>query len=535
MKNRIAIKLILATLLVTSLTGCSSTKKEMLQSMQNNQSIKISTEEPVLVDKEKLDWIELDQLQTHKSLRNTWDDTLNIVKFDRGSKNGVLFVDLNGNWTGNNTMLNVFRNKAFIKNYWDDSKVKSKLAQSAMDEFKDITNESTGLIASTNAYFNILQGNTDGTSGLMNKLTRAEVMSAIYRADTPVVFQEEQSEFTTAVGESEYNLYAQNVVSQSYLDYTNGSLNTDNYNSVMTRAEAIYIIVQRYFSDLYNTVSIKEISFNDCKNAGDIARKNKFIQVVDKKTNEEIPGYAYQAYELEYALQNLKDGAPETLYKALVVANKLGIIDSNTRWNEGVTGGELINFLIKAYTSINQQQDFAVNAKQGENTGNSLWTKPEIETAEEPETEIIEEPKEEPEVDIADTDNMLEVYGDEFELTDEEYEEAKSVLDGFTIEDCDKWMLVNSNVNVRVGPSTEFRVVSSLAYKVKVHVTGRCEETGWYRIAANKKIAYVCGAYLSDLPQDETTKEFETTKELGETLSDDENTETDNQETEKKN
>lgn len=482
---------ILGVTLLTGLTGCgSSLEKEMTTAMDNNQEIKLSVDGASSIDKRKgITWVELDQLTTFKNIRKVWDDNLQIITFDTGSKNGVIYVDLNGNWAGNNVLYNAFQNKTFVKDFWSNNKLKSNLSQVAMEEFSDITNESTGIIASINAYYNIMPTNEDGTSGLMEGLTRAEVMSAIYRGDTPVIYGEVNADFEKAVGKNDFNMYAYEVNENSYLKFDNGSLNYDSYNSLMTRAEAIYILMNRYFPEELEATEAKG-ELSDCKNAGNVAEKLGFTGK-----------HAWQSYELEYCLQNSADGAPESLYKALVLANRLGIISSQTRWNEGIIGGELLDFMVRTYQAVQNKNDFAVNAKTGENVGESLyiaWQEPEVEP-EKTESSIGEAQVEQIR-DVTNLDDLMNIYGDEVEMTDEELAEAYEVAENYTFEPCDKWMQVDYCyfLNVRTGPSTDFRILRSVPSGTKAHIVARCVETGWYRIITEGKIVYQCGVYFSD-------------------------------------
>ena len=200
----IAKKIKYALLLVTAVTcmsGCGkdALQQEMIDAQNNNKSIKISVNGEVsTTNRENNTWGELDQLTSYKDIRATWDDELQIVKFDSSSKNGVLYIDKDNNWTGNSTLYNAFQNKEFVNVYWQDGKVRSALAQSAIAQFSDIDNETTGLIASVNAYFNIFSANEDGTSGLLNTISRAEAMSAICRCDTPVLMTNTDEEFKSS-------------------------------------------------------------------------------------------------------------------------------------------------------------------------------------------------------------------------------------------------------------------------------------------------------------------------------------------------
>ena len=503
--------LLLAGVMVMStlLTACNSEAKALVEQMNSGADCTITITGTASSESEPLEWIELDQLQTHSSLRRNFDDAFGIVRFDVGSKNGVMYSDLDGNWTGNNTLYNAFKNRTFVEDYWNNGKVKSTLAEYAREEFSDVNSDDVAVVAGMNAYYNIIPSAADGTSGLSANATRAEAMGAIFRADTPVESVEANAEFATAVGDSEWNIYAQDLASYSWLDYTNGSLNSDNYNGFITKAEFVYMLMNRYFPDEMNS-AIANISGKT------VAEKQGFIST-DKETGNVTYGHAWQAYVLQYGLSNEKAELQEQLSAALQLANSKGIVQSTSDWRNPIMKYDVVNMLIKTYEVMGESSGYSVAVRNGANSGEQLFESSDLAEMQEQINQLNEEALQaaldnnpdsaniQEEVDVTDTDDMLEVYGDEFNLTTEEYQEAISALEGFTIEECDKYMVVNSSVNVRVGPSTEFRVVTSLAYKQIVHVTGRCAETGWYRIATPEgKIAYVCGAYMTDIVEDST-------------------------------
>lgn len=503
--------LLLAGVMVMStlLTACNSEAKALVEQMNSGADCTITVTGTASSESEPLEWIELDQLQTHSSLRRNFDDAFGIVRFDVGSKNGVMYSDLDGNWTGNNTLYNAFKNRTFVEDYWNNGKVKSTLAEYAREEFSDVNSDDVAVVAGMNAYYNIIPSAADGTSGLSANATRAEAMGAIFRADTPVESVEANAEFATAVGDSEWNIYAQDLASYSWLDYTNGSLNSDNYNGFITKAEFVYMLMNRYFPDEMNS-AIANISGKT------VAEKQGFIST-DKETGNVTYGHAWQAYVLQYGLSNEKAELQEQLSAALQLANSKGIVQSTSDWRNPIMKYDVVNMLIKTYEVMGESSGYSVAVRNGANSGEQLFESSDLAEMQEQINQLNEEALQaaldnnpdstniQEEVDVTDTDDMLEVYGDEFNLTTEEYQEAISALEGFTIEECDKYMVVNSSVNVRVGPSTEFRVVTSLAYKQIVHVTGRCAETGWYRIATPEgKIAYVCGAYMTDIVEDST-------------------------------
>lgn len=58
-------------------------------------------------------------------------------------------------------------------------------------------------------------------------------------------------------------------------------------------------------------------------------------------------------------------------------------------------------------------------------------------------------------------------------------------------------MYATGRVNVRTLPSTNGVVLGQLELRQKVHVTGRCKETGWYRFIYNDAEEYCSDNYLS--------------------------------------
>ena len=440
---------------------------------------------------ELLPWLQLSSLETHPELRTAFEELIGVTTEEDGTKSGIVYTDENGDRNQNNTLFNALGNTSFTINCIRDAEQIEKLEEIANNEYTDIE-ENQSIPAVINAYFELLPDQEEGQFDGDATISRAQAMTLVMRATTQVnevQAPEEDADFTKAVGESMYNTYAFGVADESYLDYKNGSLCYDTYNSAITRAEVLYMIVQRYWADEYNNSTSVNGDFTDCTNAGDVATE---LGLRDK--------YAWQAYELDYCLQT-GCGCPEDLYKALVVAKNHGLIGSETKWDQSLMGGTLLGYMISAYTSVYNTQGFSVNAKLGENVGESL-------------IEVAEETPEEPEVteetigsvvvsqvrDVTNLDDLLKIYGDEIEMTDEEIADAYEVADQWTFEAADQWMEVAHCgwLNVRTGPSTDYSILSSVPSGTKCHIVAVCKENGWYRIIANKKIVYQCGVYFQD-------------------------------------
>lgn len=486
-------KLILALCIITGLsclTGCSD--KETLgdqvnKMMQDKQDIMLSVDEKVSeINKLELTWEELDQLDNYEELRDTWEDNMNIVKFDKDSKNGVIFIDSYGNWTGNNTLLNVFKNKEFVKSYWKNNKFKSAVAQEAISMYSDINNESTGLLASVNSYFNLLPANSDGTSGLMNYLSRKEAMTLLLRVDTPVHMLEENTKYDELFGYTEYNKYASMVEDNCYFQTSNGSLNAYTYNTAMTRAEAIYMIVQRYFKEDYSSIKDLSTNMNDCKNGGNILNTNGIKE-----------DYASELYNLEISILSENNEIDEKLYKAILVAYKRGIVSKDTRWSDGIKYGELLNMIIKAYESMYNDSTYPVNAKVGNNEGSKLYDK-EVIVPEKDTTSVggVEVGTIKPSVK-----ELLVKYKDEINMPEDLIEELKTNSEDWNIEYIDVKLRVwyCEFLNVRTGPTTDYPIIKTLKQATEVHVVARCVDNGWCLVIADGYMGFQHGSYLANL------------------------------------
>ena len=357
--KRIIIPTITLVLIASQLMGCAAASQDELLSMIDaGDSIEIEVAAPAFAEAEQgeessLLWEQLALLSTNPAMRKAWDSTLGITNTDTG-KNGMLYVGVDGKNENNNTLRVALHNREFQKALENDSTVK-KLAESAMENYTDLDTdeESKALLMGINGYFNILPDNIPSYCNADSTVTRAEFMSAIMRAETAVSDEyEAPKSFSDSVGASDYNDYAYVLEESSYLKTSNKSLNNQTYNGSISRAEAVYMVVNRYFSEDLKNVDITKATFEDAKDGGDIATVQGYAGK-DYSTN----------YEIVYSIQNPDKGLPTNLYKALAVAKEKGLIGSDTRWDEAITRSEVIELLISAYEKETGISDF--NAKQG--------------------------------------------------------------------------------------------------------------------------------------------------------------------------
>ena len=494
--KRIIVPTITMLIIASQLMGCSSvSQSEMLQMINQGDAIEIEVAVPLNQEQgteKTVEWTQLDQLTSQPELRSSMENIFKIVAFGDNSKNGVFYVNLDGEQDGNNTLYNVFANNKFREGYWNNVAVQRELAQASAENYADIDyeegNYKRAMLAGINGYFNILNDSETGYANMDSTITRLEAMSALFKAENPVTDTlSEDSEFREAVdagNTNEYTIFASNLSEQSYLDIGSGSLDSHTANGTITRGELVYMIVQEYFKTEYDNVDIKGECYADTVNGGNIAVAQKFIEGENKKEH-------WQSYELSYALQNPDKGCPERMYKALLVANEKGIIaDKDSRWEEGATKEDFLEMLTNAYLALPSQ----VSAERGTGEAPVQSEVPTTETSELEET-----------ADSNVSDMYVEIETPE-EAEYQDYLESQEALEDKTEDDLvqsdivtlDKTMYAKGSVNTRSGPSTDYEKLGGLTTNQEVHVTGQSKETGWYEIEINGSKQYVSDKYLSD-------------------------------------
>lgn len=364
MKKRNLINLLIGNLaLVTMVSGCAAANQsEMLQMINNGDQIEIEVAVPAFAEQEQgeqsqLTWIELSNLETNDTLRDSWDNLLLITSTETG-KNGIFYVNNEGVNVNNNTLQMVLHNRAFVK-YLESEDGIADLAEGAINNYADLNAEEEykAVLAGLNGYFNLLPDSTPNYCNIDSTISRNEFLAMVMRAETPVSEIEADMNYESIVGASDYNIYAQEVAGNSYLTLTDKSLNNMTANGTITRAEVIYTLVNRYYADELANVDLSSVTFDDCKDGGDIA------------TEQQFAGKEYcDSYELTYALTNPDNGCPTDLYRAIVVAYNVGILDSTeTRWDEAATLGEVVEFIMNAH--INDDSIAVFNYNQGTISG----------------------------------------------------------------------------------------------------------------------------------------------------------------------
>lgn len=373
--KRIVIPTITLIIMTSQLLGCSSvTSKEMLDMIDRQEAIVIEVPEPISEEQGttiEYEWTELASLTTYPEFRTTFDDTFNIVPYGTGGKAGTIYIDLSGNQTNNSTLYNALMNQKFAE-AWNNTDNLKKIIASIKETYVDIDSDTEAITAALNAYFNLTSDAEPNYYNGNSTLTRGEYLGMLYRASTPVEDLQDKNGLCESIEDTDTALFASQLADKSYLTTTDSSLNTSTFNSTITRAEAIYTIVQQYYSDEYGKVTGKENSYSDAKNGGNIAEKAGFV-TKDKKTGEITEKKYWKSYELSYSMQNESKGMPTDLYKALVVAKNHNLITGDeSRWSDGLTKTEAINLITSVYEDLAETNGYLNNAERGNATGESI-------------------------------------------------------------------------------------------------------------------------------------------------------------------
>lgn len=333
------------------ISGCGSNVSRELESMLNsNEMISVSVALPDSAQKLRgtlLDWKPLAENSDQYDLRKAIDDSFGVIPF-ANSKNGVLYVNPETEeWEPNNTLEAVFKNKAYHE-VAEDEDVVEEISKAVAEAYTDLDDKSSTeeiQLAAINAYFNLFPADEDTNEFNGGAyLTRGQYMCGFARAHLQAQNGIKASEDTIKqVGDSQYAPYAELVSDSAYLDIASGSLNEENMNGLITRAEVAYMLAKTYYSDEMDAATKKSKTYSDVKDAGDMAEK---AETTGKQQ--------YKAANLAYMVENPKDGLDEDLYKAMVVAYNHGFFGntSESRWDEPITKEEALQAFVNVYTDL---------------------------------------------------------------------------------------------------------------------------------------------------------------------------------------
>lgn len=351
--KRVILPTITMVIIASQLFGCSSaSKQEAYDMLQETEQIELeyavpeydTTEESKV---ELLPWLQLSSLETHPELRAAFEELLGITKEDDGTKSGVVYTDENGDRNQNNTLYNALGNTNFTINYIRDAEQIEKIEEIANNEYTDIE-DNQGVAAVINAYFELLPDQTDGQFDGSATISRAQAMTLVMRATTPVneaQAPEDDNDFTAIVGDTKYTNFAAPMNEYAYINTSNG-LTDKTFESTMSRGEYIYMLTKCIYGNSYaermadagkeDATLSDDLSLTTIKDGGDIT--------------------------FQESISNPDNGLPTDMYNTLARAVALGFISEDTlNWDEAITKSDAINIFIDATEVYYGNSMFATN------------------------------------------------------------------------------------------------------------------------------------------------------------------------------
>lgn len=465
--KRVIIPTLTMVMISSMLFGCASaTKQDTYNMLQESTEIELEYAVPDYDSNaeeskvELLPWLQLASLETHPELRTAFEELLGVTVSEDGTKTGIIYTDETGNANQNNTLFNALgKNNLFIDTIRDTEK-SEKIESIASDNYTDIE-DNQSIAAVINAYFELLPDQEDGQFDGDSTISRAQAMTLLMRAITPVNDQqapETDNDFTAKVGETTYTDFAAPMNEYCYINTSNG-LNEKSFESTMSRGEYIYMLTKVLFGDVYSSrleeagkeeTDVDSVTFTTLKDGGDVT---------------------YQE-----ALNSTDKGLPTDMFNTFKKAAAIGFVtEDSLNWDEAITKSEAINLFIDA-VEVYQANTGSVNTEPEETNGNTAGD--------------LYVPTEE--------DNQIEDEASqaiaEATKADEQLP-AEKVAD-YTVTPMTATMYAQQAVNLRQGPGTNYDKTGSLSTNQSVEVTGYTDVASgkWYQLSNG---SFVSSKYLS--------------------------------------
>ena len=328
-------KTILALITVCILSFASCGKQE---TTATTESIAESTQVETIVTEESkvelLPWLQLSSLETHPELRTAFEELLGVTVSEDGTKTGIIYTDETGKANQNNTLFNALGSTNLFIDTIRDTEKSEKIESIASDNYTDIE-DNQSIAAVINAYFELLPDQEDGQFDGDATISRAQAMTLVMRATTPVneaQAPEEDADFTKAVGETQYTNFAAPMNEYTYLNTSTG-LNDKTFNTTMSRGEYIYMLTKYIYGDTY------------AQRMEEAAKEDESLSTDVKLTTIKDGG----DISLQDAINNVENGLPTDMYQTLARAVALGFItEDNLNWDEAITKSEAVTLFIDA-------------------------------------------------------------------------------------------------------------------------------------------------------------------------------------------
>lgn len=343
--KRVILPTITMVIIASQLFGCSSaSKQEAYDMLQETEQIELEYAVPEYdADEESkvelLPWLQLSSLETHPELRTAFEELLGVTG-TTGDKSGIIYINSGDITDQNNTLFMALGNTTFMNDYIRNDAQQSKIEEIANAEYTDLE-DNQSIPAVINAYFELLPDQADGQFDGSATISRAQAMTLLMRATTPVSVVKgselegspvEDVDFTAVVGESQYTNFAAPMNTYSYLNTSNG-LTDKTFNTTMSRGEYIYMITKCIYGDAY-------------------AEMLATVGKTDESLSEDVTLTTIKDggnITFQEALNNPENGLPTEMYQTLARAVALGFISEDTlNWDEAITKSEAINLFIDA-------------------------------------------------------------------------------------------------------------------------------------------------------------------------------------------
>lgn len=433
---------------------------------------------------ELLPWLQLSSLETHPELRTAFEELLGVTVSEDGTKTGIIYTDETGKANQNNTLFNALgKNNLFIDTI-RDTEQSEKIESIASDNYADIE-DIQSIPAVINAYFELLPDQTAGEFDGDATISRAQAMTLLMRATTPVnesQAPEENTDFTAKVGDTEYTDFAAPMNDYCYINTSNG-LNEKSFESTMSRGEYIYMLTKALFGDDYSSqleeagkeeTDVDSVTFTTLKDGGDVT---------------------YQE-----ALNSPDKGLPTDMFNTFKKAAAIGFVtEDNLNWDEAITKSEAVNLFIDA-VEVYQTNTGSVNTEPEETNGNTagdLYVPTE-------EDNQIEDEASQAIAEATKADEQLQ----------SEAGQTTSEESNYTVTPMTATLYAQQAVNLRQGPGTNYDKTGSLSTNQSVEVTGYTDVASgkWYQLSNG---SFVSSKYLKDTQVSTTTKPSNNTNNTG--------------------
>ena len=417
---------------------------------------------------ELLPWLQLSSLETHPELRSAFEEYVGVTG-TTGNKEGILYTNpLTTQADQNITLLLAIKNSQF-RGYFMMPDDLTKLGEIASENYTDIeADDINAPYATINAYFELLPDQEEGQFDGDSTISRAQAMTLLMRAITPVNDQqapETDSDFTAKVGETTYTDFAAPMNDYCYINTSNG-LNEKSFESTMSRGEYIYMLTKALFGDEYSSrleeagkeeTDVDSVTFTTLKDGGDVT---------------------YQE-----ALNSTDKGLPTDMFNTFKKAAAIGfVIEDNLNWDEAITKSEAINLFIDA-VEVYQTNTGSVNTEPEETNGNTagdLYVPTE-------EDNQIEDEASQAIAEATKADEQLQ----------SEAGQTTSEESNYTVTPMTATLYAQQAVNLRQGPGTNYDKTGSLSTNQSVEVTGYTDVASgkWYQLSNG---SFVSSKYLKD-------------------------------------